>query len=489
MDGTLNILENTTLFRGLDREVLASIITKAERRHYSSGDYIIREDAPGDFLYVILQGQVQIAKTIQAIGRQAIHDFGPGDFFGEMALLDDKPRSAEAIALEASELLLLSKTLFENVLLHHAAVAANVLRAFSKRLRRTDTRLIEALEENYAKLEEKNQWLNEEITKVYPKDLSSRDAVLQNLLDMAKKAAGSPITILLLGESGTGKEVMARAIHRWSDRAREPFIAINCAAIPNQLLESELFGHERGAFTGATQMKKGKFELADGGTAFLDEIGDMAEETQAKVLRFLQEQEFERVGGTKTFHVDVRVIAATNRNIEEAIKEGRFREDLYYRLNVVTLMLPPLRERKEDLEDLSDYFLRRFSQEMKKPMRGFAEDVREAFEDYHWPGNVRELSNVIERAVALSDGQIITRADLPTTISTPESAPTAPIRTAPATYQEAIENAKQEAILSALEATKGNQSHAAKLLGIERSYLSRLMKQLGLREGREERDT
>jgi transcriptional regulator with PAS, ATPase and Fis domain len=305
---------------------------------------------------------------------------------------------------------------------------------------------------------------------------------MQDVLEMAKKAAASPITVLLLGESGTGKEVLARALHHvWGDRRKGPFIPINCAALPTELLESELFGHERGAFTGATLMKKGKFELADGGTAFLDEIGDMAGDTQAKVLRFLQEQEFEHVGGTKTLHVNVRVVAATNRDLEKAMKEGKFREDLYYRLNVVALTLPPLRERKEDLDDLADYFLRRFAHEMKKPVTGFADDARDAFRNYSWPGNIRELSNVIERAVALTDAERITRSDLPPAIVEPRPAPSPSGPTEVVPYQEAVERAKQEAIRAALEATNGNQSRAAERLGVERTYLSRLMKQFGMR--------
>jgi len=481
MNDIVSFLEGTALFRGLERDKLSSVLEGTERRHYPPGEHIIEENAPGDFLFVILAGQAQIAKTIESIGRQVIQTLGPGEFFGEMSLLDDGPRSAEVTALEACELLLVSKDNFETILRRFPDVAANILRTFSRRLRQTDQKLIEALEANYLKLREENEWLNEEISKTYPRNVTSRSRAMQQVLEMAKKAAASPITVLLLGESGTGKEVLARAVHQWSDCRKGPFIPINCAALPSQLLESELFGHERGAFTGATQMKKGKFELADGGTAFLDEIGDMAEETQAKVLRFLQEQEFEHVGGTRTLHVEVRVIAATNRDLEEAMKEGQFREDLYFRLNVVALNLPPLRERKEDLEDLSDYFLRRFSREMKKDARAFADEVREVFRKYAWPGNVRELSNVIERAVALGDAELITRADLPPTIGVPPAVPGPSEPAEVITYQEAVEKARQEVIRVALEATKGNQSRAAEILGLERTYLSRLMKQFGMR--------
>lgn len=481
MSDVISVLESTSLFRGLGREVLQAIIDKAERKQFDSGDEIIEEHAPGDHLYVILSGKVQISKTIEPVGKQLLHDFGPGEFFGEMALLDDMPRSAEVTALEACELLRIPREQFDYLIHHSTKVAANILSAVTKRLRQTNDTLIGVLEAQNKRLQEENERLNDEISRTYPRNLASGNEEMQEILDMARKAAVSPITVLLLGESGTGKEVLARAVHNWSDRAKKPFIAINCAAIPSQLLESELFGHERGAFTGATQQRKGKFELADDGTAFLDEIGDMAEETQAKVLRFLQEQEFERVGGTKTMKVDVRVIAATNRNLEKDIKEGAFREDLYYRLNVMTFNLPPLRNRMEDLAGLMDYFLSRFSRELKRPMKGFADDVRTAFMKYPWPGNIRELSNVIERAVALSDNDIVTRADLPPGVIRPDAVAIRPSQPRLQTYQEAVENSKREVIVAALEAASGNQSRAAELLGLERTYLSRLLKQFGLR--------
>jgi transcriptional regulator with PAS, ATPase and Fis domain len=480
MSDVISVLESTSLFRGLERDVLQTIIDQAERKQFDSGDKIIEEHAPGNHLYVILSGKVQISKTIGPGGKQALHDCGPGEFFGEMALLDNMPRSAEVTALEACELLRIPREQFDYLIHHSTEVAANILSSVTHRLRQTNDTLIGVLEAQNQRLQEENERLHDEISRTYPRNLASGDKEMQEILDMAKKAAASPITVLLLGESGTGKEVLARAIHNWSNRAKKPFIAINCAAIPSQLLESELFGHERGAFTGATQQKKGKFELADGGTAFLDEIGDMAEETQAKVLRFLQEQEFERVGGTKTMKVDVRVIAATNRNLEKDIEEGAFRKDLYYRLNVVAFNLLPLRNRMEDLEGLMDYFLARFSRDLKKPMDGFADDVRTAFMKYPWPGNIRELSNVIERAVALSDNDIVTRADLPPGVTKPDAATVRPGQRVQ-TYQEAVEHSKREVIVAALEATSGNQSRTAELLGLERTYLSRLMKQFGLR--------
>mgnify|MGYP001260939481 CR=1 FL=1 len=289
----------------------------------------------------------------------------------------------------------------------------------------------------------------------------------------AKKAAATRSTLLLLGESGVGKELFARAVHNWSERHDLPFVAINCVGLSKDLLESELFGYERGAFTGAQQRKKGKIELAHGGTVFLDEIGDISEEIQAKLLRFLQEREFERVGGTELISVDVRIIAATNRNLEAAVKDGKFREDLFYRINVVPITLPPLRERKEDIPELAEFFLRRFSQESKKDFLRIADDALSKLSAFDWPGNVRELANVIERAVVLGEPPSIQADDLPVEIL-------AVLRSSPAkaslNYQETIDEYRREVIVRALHQTNGNRTAAAKILGLERAYLQKLLK-------------
>ena len=258
-------------------------------------------------------------------------------------------------------------------------------------------------------------------------------------VDTARKAAASNATVLLLGESGTGKEVFARAIHNWSERRNQPFVAINCVGLSKELLESELFGHEKGAFTGADQLKKGKMELANGGTVFLDEIGDMSAELQTKLLRFLQEREFDRVGGRDPIRVNVRIVAATNRDLEVAVKENRFREDLYHRLNVIPIILPPLRERKADIAPLAEYFLRRYAAESKKQFTEVAEDALAKLCAFHWPGNVRELANVIERAVVLSSGSTLTVNDLPSRIVA-----AAPVgQNDNRTYREAMESTRR----------------------------------------------
>lgn len=307
--------------------------------------------------------------------------------------------------------------------------------------------------------------------------IAGKSALMAQALDEARKAAGSKSTVLLLGESGTGKEIFARAIHNWSERQSEPFVAINCVGLSRELLESDLFGHEKGAFTGAHQLKKGKMEMANGGTVFLDEVGDISQELQTKLLRFLQEREFERVGGTRPIGVDVRVIAATNRDLEQAIKNGAFREDLYHRLNVIPIILPPLRERKEDIPVLADYFSRRFSSETKKGFTQIAEDAIEKLLAYHWPGNVRELANVIERATVLGEGPKLTLQHLPARVVGVEGGNASENKA----YHEAVENYRRELILKALAEAHGNRAAAAKALGLHRTHLLKLIKALQIR--------
>jgi transcriptional regulator with PAS, ATPase and Fis domain len=299
-------------------------------------------------------------------------------------------------------------------------------------------------------------------------------AEMKQAVDLAKKAAGSNATVLLLGESGTGKEIFARAIHNWSERKNRPFIAINSVGLSKELLESELFGHEQGAFTGAQRRKTGKIELAHSGTIFFDEIGDVSQELQTKLLRFLQEREFERVGGVMPISVDVRIIAATNRNLERSVKEGRFREDLYYRLNVVAIHLPPLRERREDITPLTQYFLRKHSVAAEKNITEISKEAQARLAAYDWPGNVRELANVIERALVLGSGPTVTVEDLPDRIAYGWTTPTS----ATQTYREGLDAARKELIKKALATTRGNRSAAAKILGLEAKYLFKLIKSL-----------
>jgi len=299
---------------------------------------------------------------------------------------------------------------------------------------------------------------------------------MKEATETAKKAATSKATVLLLGESGTGKEIFARAIHNWSERRSQPFVAINCVGLSRELLESELFGHEKGSFTGADQLKKGKMELANGGTVFLDEVGDVSQELQTKLLRFLQEREFDRVGGVRPIHVDVRIVAATNRDLDTAVKEGRFREDLYHRLNVVPIMLPPLRERREDIPILAQHFLERFAKEVKKNLSGISEDALSKLSAYEWPGNVRELANVIERAVVLGQGREIAPHDLPARIAAAQSE----LQSDGISYRDAMDAYRRQLVMRALAQTQGNRAAAARVLGLHEKYFLRLLKSLGI---------
>ncbi len=297
---------------------------------------------------------------------------------------------------------------------------------------------------------------------------------MQSLIDLAKRAANSDATVLILGESGTGKELFARSIHQWSTRRSMPFVIINCVALPDTLLENELFGHERGAYTGATALQKGKMEVADGGTVFLDEIGDMAPDLQAKLLRLLQDREFHRVGGTKFVRVNIRVLAATNRNLTAAVKSGRFREDLYHRLNVVSFSIPPLRERPHEIPPLAELFLQRSARELGKPDMYLTNEAIETMKAYSWPGNVRELDNAISRAVVLSTDPAIGPEHLRLNEEPQRELPSFGENL---TYHEAMDHYGRYLVEQALHRTGGRQTKAAEILGLQRSYLARLIKQ------------
>ena len=291
-------------------------------------------------------------------------------------------------------------------------------------------------------------------------------------LDLVNQVAPSAATVLIQGESGTGKELIANAIHHGSRRCGRAFIKVNCAALPETLLESELFGYERGAFTGAVARKEGRFELADGGTLFMDEIGDLSPATQAKLLRVLQEGEFERLGGTRTLKADVRLVAATNADLATRVREKRFREDLYYRLNVITIQIPPLRERREDIPLLAQHFLRRFAAKNAKTISGFTDEAMDALQTYAWPGNVRELENVIERAVVLTRASMISSADVPETVVGSDQA----TRHLVISIGTPLEEVEDRLIEETLRYTKGDKTLAAKLLGIATRTIYRRMK-------------
>jgi DNA-binding NtrC family response regulator len=315
-------------------------------------------------------------------------------------------------------------------------------------------------------------------------NIIGKSPTMQRVFDVIRKVADTDLTILIRGPSGTGKELVANAVHYNSPRRNRPLIKVNCAAFSRELVESELFGHEKGAFTGAVAAREGKFEIADGGTLFLDEIGDMGIETQAKILRVLQEKELERVGGNKTFKVDVRILAATNQDLEAKVKDGGFREDLYYRLNVVPITLPPLRERPEDIPPLIDHFLATVTERLKKPAVTLGRDAYRAMLACEWKGNVRELEHALEQAVALASDTEIQLEDLPVLVgnaaTTRASAPAAAASTFKEAKQQIVERFERQFIADALTRHQGNISKAAEELGMYRQHLQTKLAEYGI---------
>ena len=319
-----------------------------------------------------------------------------------------------------------------------------------------------ALEERRRLLEENTRLQAELKERFHPSNIIGNAKAMQVVYDAISKVAKSDATVLIRGESGVGKELVAHAIHYNSLRAPKPFIKVNCAALPETVIESEMFGHERGAFTGAIARRKGRFELADGGTIFLDEIGDLSPATQVKLLRVLQEKEFERVGGTETIAISLRVVAASNRSLGELIAAGKFRQDLYYRLNVFAIHVPPLRERKTDIPLLADHFVEKYSKADRKTIQRISTPAIDMLMSYHWPGNVRELENCIERAVILSTNGVIHGHHLPPTLQTAEASGTVQ----DGSLQAALDNLDRELILDAMKSSRGNMAKAARVLGV-----------------------
>src|SRR5579872_5746910 len=357
-----------------------------------------------------------------------------------------------------------------------AGASDYVLKPFSL----SEMRMVIHKELDVHKLREENRSLREALGKRYAHpNVVARSTKMQEVLATVDRVATTNSTVLLGGESGVGKDLIAHAIHEKSRRSAGPFIKINSTAIPENLLESELFGYERGAFTGANLSKPGKFELADKGTLFLDEIGDVPPAIQVKLLRVLQEREFERLGGTRTVKVDVRLIAATNRDLREALEQGTFREDLYYRLNVVAIDIPPLREHKEDIPALANFFLERFGRGSGKPVPRITPAAMRLLMDFHWPGNVRELENILERGVTLSSGPMLEASDIHLDTRTPNhQAGSAPVIPEGMT----LDKWEQEIIREALRRANGNKSQAARALGLSRNALRYRLSQMGVND-------
>lgn len=325
-------------------------------------------------------------------------------------------------------------------------------------------------------LEQENQRLTIEVSQ--EQTMIGESARMRDIYQFLAKVAPTDSTVLIEGESGTGKELAARALHRNSPRNGKSFVAINCAAIPEALLESDLFGHERGAFTGAAGLKKGRLEVADGGVVFLDEIGELAPALQVKLLRVLQEREFERVGGTKPIKVDIRLIAATNRDLVEAVRKGEFRQDLYYRLAVVKLAMPPLREHKDDIPILTRHFIQKYAKRSNTKAKPVSPEAMCLLTHYDWPGNIRELENAVERALVLGSSDMLLAEDLPESLL--EHAPAEELKQGK--YHAKVKDLKKELIISAVEQTQGNYVEAAAILGVHPNYLHRLIRNLGLKD-------
>jgi transcriptional regulator with GAF, ATPase, and Fis domain len=325
-------------------------------------------------------------------------------------------------------------------------------------------------------LEEENRRLTTEVRQ--EQSLVGEGARIKEVFQFLARVAPTESTVLIEGESGTGKELVARALHRNSHRASKPFVAINCAAIPESLLESDLFGHERGAFTGAAVQKQGRLEVAEGGVVFLDEIGELAPALQVKLLRVLQEREFERVGGTHSIKIDIRLIAATNRDLDEAVRNGEFRQDLYYRLAVVKLTMPPLREHREDIPMLTRHFVQKYAKRSKVKAKPVSREAMAALVNYEWPGNVRELENAIERALVMGSSDAVLLEDLPESLLEQES----PAEMHQGKYHASVKELKKQLIVDAVEQTRGNYVEAAGILGVHPNYLHRLIRNLGLKE-------
>ena len=422
--------------------------------------------------------------TTAASGQEAVAVCVDRHF--EIALIDLKMPEMDGIELlgklkeKSPEMQVIMMTAFGSVETAVEAMRFGAYHYVTKPINLDELKLnINRALEGYHLLME-NKYLKEELGEKYKNlQLIGESKTIQGVLSTVSRVAKTKSTVLIRGETGTGKELVARSIHAASDRADRPFIPVSCAALAEGLLESELFGHEKGAFTGAIRKREGRFELADGGTLFLDEVGDIPLETQVKILRVIESQQFERLGGKETLKVDVRIIAATNQDLEKKIKEKTFREDLYYRLNVISIFIPPLRERREDVLVLADHFLSKANRKCGKAVEGITPGVKDLILSYNWPGNVRELENVIERGVVLSRTNVIDRSDLPyfgLAARTPDDS---------AATTRSLKDVERDHILKILDQTDWNLNKTAEVLGIHRNTLRLKMKEYGIQRSTE----
>ncbi|HTW57112.1 MAG TPA: sigma 54-interacting transcriptional regulator [Terriglobales bacterium] len=451
----------------------------------SRGAILLAEGAAQEFnsLYARTRqtGQPQLVRVSRTIARQVIKDNVA--ILGGDVPASGKFRDVESLAVsEVRSLLCVPLTVFQRVI---GCIYLDSTNA-SNRFHEDHLQLlagiagISAVALDNARraqwLEQENRRLTSEISQ--DQTLVGDGARMKEIYQFLAKVARADSTVLIEGESGTGKELAARALHRNSPRTEKPFVAINCAAIPETLLESELFGHERGAFTGASTQKKGRLEVADGGVVFLDEIGELASDLQVKLLRVLQEREFERVGGTHPIKLDIRLIAATNRDLDEAVRLGQFRQDLYYRLAVVKLTMPTLRERREDIPTLTRHFVQKYAKRCKAKAKPVSREAMAALVSYEWPGNVRELENAIERALVVGSSDAVLLEDLPEALLEQEP----PADMSEGKYHASVKELKKRLIVDAVVQTRGNYVDAAGVLGVHANYLHRLIKNLGLKD-------
>jgi Nif-specific regulatory protein len=442
------------------RDAVGRQIVQLIREWVDCTDAVVALGRSDDEIFAHLQRHANsvpvFAANIETIWRSVLRE---GAWTSESSGLAVIPIYASASL--AGVILLASATLCAEHLVILSAVASLASVAVES------VREIERLRQGYEQLEERH---------LATGGILGRSPAIRKLLQRVERLAPRDTTVLIQGESGTGKELVARSLHRQSPRAEAPFVAINCAAITETLLESELFGHEKGSFTGAATLKKGKIEVAEGGTLFLDEIAELAPALQAKLLRVLQQREFERIGGTRTIRIDVRLLAATNRDLAHMVRCGGFREDLFHRLNVVALRTPPLRERKEDIASLAAHFVHHYSAQCDGKKVDLSPEALQCLETYDWPGNVRELQNAMEYAVVLGESGTILPSDLPEHLWQNAAAP------AFGSYQMTVTDAKRESILKAYASAGGDYRGAAALLGLHPNYLLRLVRNLGLKD-------
>ncbi|HWP46576.1 MAG TPA: sigma 54-interacting transcriptional regulator [Candidatus Limnocylindrales bacterium] len=490
-------LQGIDLFTALKEEESLRLALAAKEVFIPEQTSVFEENSPGDAVYVIFRGKVRVYHhdAELMIGER-------GDVLGEIAVVDRGLRSASAQTLEDTLLLQIPCDTFHEILAHDPPLMLAIFKLLSLRLRRN----VEIFERQHLellkvynqikaikeRLAEENIYLRQQLkeSSIF-NSIVGTDEKLVNILNLVEQVAPTSVPVIVYGESGTGKELIARAIHYSSSRSEYPFITVNCGAIPESLLESELFGHERGSFTGATYTRIGKFEAANHGTLFLDEIGDMSLNLQTKLLRALQFGEIQRVGSNQLLTVDVRVVAATHKDLKRMIAEGTFREDLYYRLNVVTLELPPLRGRRGDIPLLINFFMKKFNKEFRRRIQEIEPAAQERLLEYDYPGNIRELENIIKRAIVLAKGETIKLKDLPPELQQPQRFLKRPYPAIPENYRElkevkeaarqlAVRDIEKSFLRRLLQSTRGNIAEASQKAGVNRTFLYKLLSRNGL---------